>query len=273
MLRATWKRLGSRIWLAIALVFVLHSAASAQLFPNFPIRRERPGCATEPPFNAQVRRDYFGYYPTCWTRFPAGWACPCPNPELPNLAESIRRYGPLDPKSRPGGTTDAEPKPGMDDENLDPKSEVPPGDNPNLPLPNGGRSPFDLDPSPTPGSGPGARPNQGGFVPTPSPNTGRPSNSTSLMDMPKLPETVPATSFESSVKPGSMSIIPDATLASSELSDLRPDLGPLPSTSFPVPSGVTTEFAPARISATPPAQAPRRRSFLGGLFGGNPRTR
>jgi hypothetical protein len=273
MFRATWKQLSSRTWLAMALVFLIPSMAPAQLFPNLPIRRERPGCATEPPFNAQVRRDYFGYYPTCWTRFPAGWACPCPNPELPNLAKSISDYGPLDPRRKQDGPAEGEPKPGMDEENpdpsADPKPEAAPGDNPNLPLPNPTRSPFDLDPSPTPGPGPGARPNPGAT----SPNTGRPSGSTSLMEMPKLPETAPATSFESPLKPGSMTMTPDATLASSESSDLRPDLGPLPSTPYSVPSGVTTTTVPNRVPAPAPAQAPRRRSFLGGLFGGNTRTR
>ncbi len=90
MLKATWRRLGSPAWLAIGLVFLLPTLAEAQLFPNRTIRRERPPCTSETPFNAQVRRDYFGYYPTCWSRFPSGWACPCPNPELPNLAAVVQ---------------------------------------------------------------------------------------------------------------------------------------------------------------------------------------
>src|SRR4051812_27232709 len=113
MTEATRRIPGSSALLAIALIAALPSIGNAQLFPNQQIKRQRQACVQEPPFNAHVRRDYFGYYPTCWNRFPAGWACPCPNPELPNAAESFRKQ----PRDKPTGLEpgpDAEPEdPGM----------------------------------------------------------------------------------------------------------------------------------------------------------------
>ena len=50
MLKATRRRFGSPAWLAVGLVMLLPALAEAQLFPNRTIRREKPSCATEPPF-------------------------------------------------------------------------------------------------------------------------------------------------------------------------------------------------------------------------------
>ena len=277
MLRATRRRLGSPAWLAIGLVTLLPALAEAQLFPNRTIRRERPNCASEPPFNAQVRREYFGYYPTCWRPFPAGWACPCPNPELPNAAASFAKI-PFNQRRTPLGD---EPLPGADEENPDAMPGNPPADNPNnMPLPNPGRSPFDLDTNPRP---PAGRPNPDPFttpgpdLPAPTPRNNPPANpSTSakppanLMDMPELPATTPTTSNEPTLQPGSMVMMPDATLASNS-PDARPDLGPLPSAalpgaSFPTSSATSADEQPV-LGQPVPAQAPRRRGFLGKLFG------
>jgi hypothetical protein len=270
MLKATWRRLGSPAWLVIGLFALIPSLAEAQLFPNRTIRRERPPCAAEPPFNAQVRRDYFGYYPTCWTRFPAGWACPCPNPELPNPAASYEK----NPLGRKRDDLDDAPRPGMDDANPDAPADGMPGNPPaegrDIPLPNPGRSPFDLDTNPKPPGTDPANPQP----PAPGPG-GRPSTSAGLMEMPKLPSTSPSASVESPGQPGSIAMAPDAVLTSNDLSDPRPDLGPLPSS--PQPSSNSTASAAPNampvVGAPAPAQAPRRRGFLSGLFGGNTRNR
>jgi hypothetical protein len=282
MLRATRRRLGSPAWLATGLVIFLPALAEAQLFPNRTIRRQRPPCASEPPFNAQVRRDYFGYYPTCWSKFPEGWACPCPNPEqqLQNIAAESFRKIPFNEKR-----IDDEALPGMGEENPDAMGEGRPGNAPgdvpnNVPLPNRGRSPFDLDTNPNPRP-PATRPNPDPFLdpdPTrPAPRDNAPTNpttnprpSTGLMEMPQLPSTEPTTSTEPTLLPGSMVMVPEATLASNN-SDLRPDLGPLPSAPLPG-SGYPPNFAPSAdsmpvLTQPTPAQAPRRRSFLGRIFG------
>ncbi len=147
MLKATWRRLGSSAWLSIGLLILVPALAEAQLFPNRTIRRERPSPAAESPYNAQVRRDYFGYFPTCWSKFPDGWACPCPNPELPNRAKSFQDI-PFNP-TRPMDTGGLGPDDGTGDKPNDPRMNPNPGDNPVVPLPEPGRSPFDIDPQAT----------------------------------------------------------------------------------------------------------------------------
>ena len=290
MLRATWRRLGSPAWLAIGVVMMLPALAEAQLFPNRTIRRERPSCASEPPFNAHVRRDYFGYYPTCWSKFPDGWACPCPNPELPNESASFTKI----PFNKKRGLVDDEGLLGPDEMNPDGTGEGmpgnPPGENPNIPLPNSGRSPFDLDANPRPPAtrpGPGAggdpftpeptlpRPNPRDNLPATPGNAPKPP--TSLMELPPVPASTPAESVGSNLQPGSLVMVPDATLASNS-SDLRPDLGPLPSSpppgsSLPAASATPVDSLPV-LGQPAPAQAPRRKGLLGGLFGsGNTRRR
>jgi hypothetical protein len=276
MWKATRRRLGSPAWLAIGLVCLIPTLAEAQLFPNRTIKRERPPCNQEPPFNAQVRRDYFGYYPTCWTRFPTGWQCPCPNPELPNLDASLRER-PLSLRKPelddPGLGVDERDRPG------DPGGRMRPGDNPELPPPtNPGRSPFDMDPTPRP---PGAQPNTDPFdspnPPNPTPPTpnppgpgNRPSTSSSMMDMPKLPAVAPSASFESPLQPGSMALAPEATLASSDAPEARPDLGPLPPSPVSIPNNLSPPsdtMGQPLVAAPAPVQAPRRRGFLSTLFG------
>lgn len=270
MLKATWRRHGSSAWLAIGLVMLIPTLAQAQLFPNRTIRRERPPCSSEPPFNAQVRRDYFGYYPTCWTRFPAGWQCPCPNPELPNLAQSVRDHGEIrlrKPDENLMGPDEPNPN--------DAGDRRPPGDaNPNIPLPNPSRSPFDLDPNPKP---PGANNPGDPFTspnpPNPNPNSGNPANrpptSSGVMQMPQLPETTPTASYESPLKPGSMAVAPETTLASAESSEERPDLGPLPPPPVSIPNNLSSpsETTGQPLTAPAPAQAPRRQGLLSRLFG------
>ena len=284
MLRATRRRPGSPAWLAIGLLMILPAMAEAQLFPNLPIRRERPSCASEPPFNAQVRREYFGYYPTCWSKFPEGWACPCPNPELPNAAASFNKIPFNDRKLPLGDEGFTDP----DAENPDGMPGNAPGDAPNMPLPNPGRSPFDLDTNPKPPAGnrapvdPFTTPEPAPARPAPRGNAPAspfdlPKPSSSLMEMPQLPSTSPTSSAGPPLQPGSMVMMPDATLASNN-PDPRPDLGPLPSaplpgSSLPINASNPDDTLPV-LSQPIPAQAPRRRGFLGGLFGsGNTRKR
>jgi hypothetical protein len=290
MLQSTWRRPGSPAWLAIGLVILVPALAEAQLFPNRTIRREKPSCATEPPFNKTVRRDYFGYYPTCWSKFPAGWACPCPNPELPNAAASFAKM-PRDKSRVPSSGEDM--GPGDEESPPDPDTGMrgnAPGEGPNVPLPESGRSPFELDtnPTPRPPTPPPTRPADPFTTPDPStpgpanprstPPGNRPSGPSSLLEMPPIPSpTTTASSVESNRQPGSIVMSPDATLAS-DTSSLRPDLGPLPSAPTPAPftpgtSATVAETEPT-LGVPAPAQAPKRRSLLGALFGrGNTSTR
>jgi hypothetical protein len=277
MLKATWRRLGSAAGLAVGLVILVPALAEAQLFPNRTIRREKPDCATEPPFYKQVRRDYFGYYPTCWSRFPAGWGCPCPDPEL----ESMRAaYKEPDINRKPDRADDGfapKDKP-MDDPNADPNAK--PAD-PNLPpIPEGGASPFEIDSKPKVPAGPGGTPPVRGGQPGNAGASLAPSTPAG-MEMPSLPAVSPTSSNAPMIQPGGIAMYRDeATLTSASPND-RPDLGPLPTA--PLPAPFTPEVSPGFVSAsTPvsngaetvignpqPAQAPKRRSLLGQLFGRN----
>lgn len=73
----------------LALLLGLPGLAQAQLFPNLPIRRQRVDCAHENPAYPMIRQQYWGYYPTCWRRFPPGWGCP--SAEAPNWAASLEK--------------------------------------------------------------------------------------------------------------------------------------------------------------------------------------
>jgi hypothetical protein len=105
MLTLSWRRVGSSSTLALTLVVGLPALAQAQLFPNLYVQRKRADCANEPPFYGHVRRDYFGYYPTCWRKFPEGWGCPCPNPEVVDWeaakVKQPRDKNPLTPRKIP----------------------------------------------------------------------------------------------------------------------------------------------------------------------------
>ncbi len=84
------RRRGGRAGLlALALVLVAPALASAQLFPDLPIRRERTPCDQENPQFRHIRQEYWGYYPTCWRKFPPGWGCP--SPEAPNWEADKKR--------------------------------------------------------------------------------------------------------------------------------------------------------------------------------------
>jgi hypothetical protein len=76
MSRMTNGRIGWCVGLAV--VVFGPALAQAQLFPNLPIKRQRPSLDEEAPVYGTYRRQYYGYYPTCWRRYPAGWGCPTP---------------------------------------------------------------------------------------------------------------------------------------------------------------------------------------------------
>ncbi len=271
MLEVTRRRVGSAAWLALGLVVALPSLAEAQLFPNRTIKRQRESCAAEPPFNAHVRRDYFGYYPTCWSRFPAGWQCPCPNPELPDPAASFERI-----------KRDVVPPQALDDQGMRPADgdrAMPDDRNPDdagaPALPDPGRQPFRMDPRPdTPGRPTTPQPPDTSLprASAPSPTTPpatTPAPSVGMLEMPTVPATTDVVA--SSLEPGSMTLTPEVTRASNLTSSSR-DLGILPAAS--APSASTSSDLPIPSTPDAPAQAPKRKGLLGGLFGsGNSRRR
>src|SRR3954469_2486152 len=91
--------------LALGVARGARALAGAQLIPNLPIRRERPPCAAENPAYRQIRQEYWGYYPTCWRKFPPGWGCP--SPEAPNW-EAEKRRQKLDVPPTDGNARDDE---------------------------------------------------------------------------------------------------------------------------------------------------------------------
>ncbi len=70
------------------------------LFPLAPIRRQRVPCDQEDPTYKIYKSQYFGYHPTCWNPFPAGWGCP--STQAPNRAQSLKET----PPARESGTAD-----------------------------------------------------------------------------------------------------------------------------------------------------------------------
>src|SRR5438874_1676723 len=103
--RSGWAAAG-----ALALVAGVPTLARAQqsgLFPLAPIQRQRVPMMMEDPVYRLYRNEYFGYHPTCWRRFPAGWGCP--SPEAPNAALEFQK---LPRDQPPAGEPGAEPMPG-----------------------------------------------------------------------------------------------------------------------------------------------------------------
>ena len=279
-MHATRRRIGSSAWLGLGLVVALPNLAQAQLFPNRTINRQRADCATEPPFYSQVRKNYFGYYPTCWSRFPAGWGCPCPNPELPNTPAAFAAQ-PRD-KMVPLENEEGE---GMGDDLAPPLSAPPAGDTGIPPVPNGGRSPFNAELSPpdgaarppvdpalppqssrTPASGNRAKPTALG-LPEVNPST------SGLLEMPKvnLPGEAPVEAkpaVEPALSVGGVIVVPDATLTSGEATVRPVAPAPAPAGLLPVgPDVIDAALPPGPPTASAPAQAPQRKGILSSLIG------
>lgn len=290
MMQATRRRIGKPAWLGLILVVGLPALAEAQLFPNRTVTRQREACAAEPPFYSTVRRNYFGYYPTCWRKFPDGWACPCPNPELPNrtaaFAERPRdKFRPID-----AADPDTGEMPG-DDAGPGPAAPGAGDDSRMPPVPDSGRSPFGAELTP-----PDNVPRRN--VPTPDPSlppqtsrtpapSARPaatpadtsSPTTGLLEMPRIAPPSAASVTDPSLNPSTLALAADATLASTDAAT-RPDLGPLPSAPLPggaAPIGAELSADPSLLSqnqpGVAPAQAPQRKGILSGLFNSSKRRR
>jgi hypothetical protein len=141
----------ARVLAVLAVVVSLSERAQAQqggLFPLAPIRRERPPCANEDPIYKIYKQQYFGYHPTCWNKFPAGWGCP--SREAPDKEKSFRDQ----PLGNPPELGEGEPGAGGAGMGMPPAGAQPP-----LTVPEGGRSPFEMDNAP-PGANPVPRGNQ-----------------------------------------------------------------------------------------------------------------
>jgi len=244
----------------------LAQAQQTGLLPLHPIKRERVPCAAEDPIYRLYRQQYFGYHPTCWRRFPAGWGCP--SPEAPNPAEAFRKLprdaAPTDAApgaaapgaAAPGGANpDDVPLPGDDMPNEPGAAGPKPGGLP--PLPPGGRSPFDLDPKP--GTGDSTPPARDAAPGAPAdrvtpPAADEPRTSGAARAPAAEPPTTPPAGTGASTERASESIEP-------LLSVPDPTVGP---TSAPGTSA-------ADLGAFPPAaraQPTKRPSLLGSLFGG-----
>jgi hypothetical protein len=268
---------------ALTVVVSLPELARAQqtgLFPLAPIKRQRVPCDQEDPIYKTYKHQYFGYHPTCWRTFPAGWGCPSPNG--PDKAKSFKDFPPT-----VGDRLDAPPE-GEAEEGM---GAQPGANRPAVPaLPPGNRSPFE-DPFETPATPP--RNPRGGQAPlptppgagdpfeldkpdapaTPRPGTGRPAAPGAASSSPEL--SAPAD------QPGSIQGARSSQSESADEPGDREDTSPLlalPRVNLPpvddpgVPFGTQPPAPAADVAAnansTPPAanSAPRR-GFLSGLFG------
>src|SRR5262249_24439902 len=62
------------------------------MVPLAPIGGQRVLSDQEDPTYKIYKQQYFGYHPTCWHPFPAGWGCP--SPEAPNRQRSFEEIPP-----------------------------------------------------------------------------------------------------------------------------------------------------------------------------------
>jgi hypothetical protein len=233
---------GPIAWAIVALVF--EPAAEAQisgLFPLAPVhKRQRTPRDMEDPAYRMYRQDYFGYHPTCWRKFPAGWGCP--SSEAPDAKESFRQRKLDLPPAGDAGEGEGAPGP---DEGMRPGGARPdPNALPNLPS---GGSPFEIEKPPA------GRDRDRGTVPDPS---GLPPTTD-----PRAPErpTPPGASIEA---PPPAPTPPGA--GESELS-----VAPPPGLILPDPTaGAGAAVAVPEPTAYNGSQPARRRGFLSQLFSG-----
>jgi hypothetical protein len=133
-------RIRGRLLVLAALIVVvswpeLARAQQTGLFPNLPIRRQRVPCDQEDPIYKVYKNKYFGYHPTCWRQFPAGWGCP--SPAGPDREASFKKY-PFG-----GGAAGASRPPGEGEEGTEGQPGVTMPAKP--PLPPASRSPFETN--------------------------------------------------------------------------------------------------------------------------------
>ncbi len=215
---------------ALAALSVFPGKASAQpnaLLPDIYIKRQRPCPGLEDPRYGYIRENYYGYFPTCWRRFPPGWGCP--SADAPNWAAELQRL-PLDvpqdlnapagdnaapnPLQRVGDPFERRPAPRTEGTLPD----LPPDRDPLFPRegqpetnPTGPETPPAAPSNPGvgtgAGSGAGAQPNEGGptaaipmLDPTESAPVAPPIAPPSAAVQPSLPE-IPTTSINDGVMP------------------------------------------------------------------------
>jgi hypothetical protein len=197
---------------ALLVAVLAPGIAEAQLFPNLPTRkREKIDCSQELPVYGLYRHKYYGYYPTCWRRFPPGWGCPTPEApdweaELANRPLDIPDEGDFGAEG-PGGLA---PDPfgggsGLDDLLPDlPQRERSPfdldrgngGASPFDPPQRGGNSPFDADPF-APGDPGETSPDRSSPQPSPFDLPGASNTPSEVPSLsPPVSETSPASSRE-----------------------------------------------------------------------------
>lgn len=281
---------------ALALLIGLSwcSGADAQLLPNAAVhKRQRPPREAEPPMYSQIRQRYWGYYPTCWRKFPDGWCCP--NSEKPDVARSFREIPLVPPENLEGedeegtGEDPAGEEAGAGDEmNREPTDRGGRDDLAPPPLPER-RSPFDPPAEDENNRGPGNDPFSSRAQPRPLPGpaalTPPRDPSASLMPPqnmapPALPVSIPTT-LGAQAAPRPEPFTPIAAEAPPIL-NLDPQAAThLPDVNFPRPPGAldgtmrldsasrpiemgTPRYAtpePEMMSAEAPEPGPRRKPF------------
>ncbi len=280
MRMSTWRRtVTSAVWIGGMLLILAAPTwvqAQTQLFPLAPIQRERVPCPLEDPVYGVYRHQYFGYFPTCWRSFPAGWGCP--SPKAPNVAKAFADL-PRDKPPANVGDMDRGEEPGM--EGAPPQGPPgmggPRGRDLTPPLPEG-RSPFELDK-------PGANPNPG-ELPAPSPDQPR---SAARRNRSSSPPVTSVAGDMTAAKPDSVqeSLMPlpgpiEADATASVLAPTAVNRAPMNMSPVnPVGNGVGAgqplpdpAFPPASIESSDatmapgPQFAPQRRGPLGTLFNG-----
>jgi hypothetical protein len=236
MLKIIGRGLRSPALWALGLIVSAPALVNAQqsgLFPFATIRRERVPCPAEDPVYRTYRQVYFGYHPTCWRQFPAGWGCP--SPEAPNTAEALKT-NPIDVKSLLGAGPAPDGAgalpPGTDEEMMPPPGNVPavkpttPKPSSLPPVPSEERSPFDLDTKP--------KPNAPASVPTPLPT--------------------PAPGAAAGSKPAAADPGPELpALPSVSASVDGPNLPSLPAADDPILPPIEEPGSPASATTTTPA--------------------
>ncbi len=192
----------------LTVLLAIPSFASAQanaLFPDIYIKRQRPCAGLEDPRYPYIRENYFGYFPTCWRRFPEGWGCP--SADAPNWAAALKER-PLDipedlVRSEEPENTNQVPNPLRDDPfNRRPRGTTPPRDL-NLPdVPTDEGSLFRPRTQPE-------TPPAGNDTETDRPTSFTPPRSNPLADDAAPPLAPPAASVPSSLPTTSVMPMPD----------------------------------------------------------------
>jgi hypothetical protein len=162
---------GSVGWLlAVGFMTLGSDWAAAQpsaLFPDIYIHRQRPCAANEDPRYQYYRENYFGYFPTCWRRFPNSRAWNCPSPEAPNWEEALRQL-PLEiPPDFGMEATPGEGESGMEAPGREPDPFARPAPRSNLDRPELPELPDDDPLFRRPGAEPGADVEPPGTAPDP----------------------------------------------------------------------------------------------------------